>query len=141
MAVKQKPATNIVGAHELVGFPAFNLHNIKAKIDTGADTGALHCTQIREVKEDGKRVLHFSPFDHPHLEFSTQDFTTKSVRSSNGHAQDRYFIRTRIIIAGAEHTIRLSLADRSEMTWPVLIGRKFLRRHHLLVDVRQGVRV
>lgn len=135
----QLPIYKTVGATELLDFPLFGLLDVKAKIDTGADTGALHCTQIRQIKQDGRSVLHFSPFDHPDMEFSTENFIVKNVRSSNGMSQERYFIRTQVVILGKTYDIELSLADRSEMTWPVLIGRKFLARNRFLVDVRKQI--
>jgi hypothetical protein len=121
----------IIGSFESVIFPDFNGYEVIAKIDTGAYTGALHCTKIRE--EDN--VLHFSPFDHPEIELSLTEYAVNHVKSSNGKAESRYFIDTNITIAGETYPIVLSLADRSEMKWPVLIGRKFLRQNNFLVDV------
>lgn len=131
----------IVGAYELVAFPEFGLENVRAKIDTGADSGALHCTDILlQRTADGER-LQFSPFDHPETVVTTEQFITKRVKSSNGTAETRFFIDTKITVQGTVYPIVLSLADRSEMKWPVLIGRRFLRRHSFLVDVRKGARV
>lgn len=121
----------IIGSFESVIFPEFNGYKVVAKIDTGAYTGALHCTKIRE--EDN--VLHFSPFDHPETEISLTEYAVNHVKSSNGKAESRYFIDTSITISGETYPIVLSLADRSEMKWPVLIGRKFLRQNNFLVDV------
>lgn len=125
----------IVGSFEPVGFPEFNNYEVTAKIDTGAYTGALHCTKIREEETPKGRVLHFSPFDHPEVEIALADYAVNHVRSSNGNAETRYFIDTKINIQGKVYPIVLSLADRSEMKWPVLIGRKFLRTHNFIVDV------
>lgn len=127
----------IVGAFEIVSFPEFNMPEVTAKIDTGAYTGALHCTKIREEEIDGEMTLCFSPFDHPEIEMRLTEFAIRHVRSSNGVKQDRYFIDTKIKIQGKTYPIVLSLADRSEMKWPVLIGRRFLRQYHFLVDVRK----
>ena len=127
----------VLGVFEKVSFPEYGMDNITAKIDTGAYTGALHCTNIREeAVEDGK-VLHFSPFDTPNLVKTADNFFVKHVRSSNGKREKRYLIATIITIQGEDYTIILSLADRSEMKWPVLIGRRFLRTNNLLVDVRK----
>lgn len=127
----------IVGSSEVVDFPQFNLTAIPAKIDTGADSGALHCTKIEEVTIEGTTTLHFSPFDHPELTIIADEFTTKRVRSSNGEVCPRYFITTKIILQAKEYEINLSLADRTEMTWPVLIGKRFLNDNGFLVDVSQ----
>lgn len=132
------PSENkVLGSFEIVSFPEFKIPDIVAKIDTGAYTGALHCTKIREKEIDGENVLCFSPFDHPEIEMKVTEFAIKYVRSSNGVKQNRYFIDTVIHIQGQDYPIALSLADRSEMKWPVLIGRRFLRQNHFLVDVRK----
>jgi len=127
-----------LGTFEPVSFPDFAvIGKITAKIDTGAYSGALHCTMIRLEETPKGKVLHFSPFDHPDTEISVSNFTLENVRSSNGKNQSRYFVNTNIKIQGAIYPIILSLADRSEMKWPVLIGRKFLRKNNFLVDVNR----
>lgn len=131
----------IVGSTEIVGFPMFDLFDVPAKIDTGADSGAIHCTKIEEKVIKGKNVLQFSPFDHPEIIIVATDFVMKSVRSSNGDAAKRYFIDTTITIQGNDYPINLSLADRTEMTWPVLIGKKFLCDQGFLVDVSKEAAV
>lgn len=131
----------IVGSSEIVGFPVFDLFDVPAKIDTGADSGAIHCTKIVEKIIKGKDVLQFSPFDHPEIVIIATDFTMKNVRSSNGDASKRYFIDTTIDIQGHQYPIHLSLADRTEMTWPVLIGKRFLSEQHFLVDVTREAAV
>jgi hypothetical protein len=130
-----------LGAFEKVGFPEFTLTGIMAKIDTGAFTGALHCTKITEEDTPSGKVLRFSPFDHPELEITKEDFVVRHVRSSNGKREKRYFISTEISLQGQIYPVTLSLANRSEMKWPVLIGRRFLRKNHFLVDVTKRPQV
>lgn len=130
-----KTDQKIIGAFEKVSFPEFGTDAVVAKIDTGAYTGALHATNIHEEEQDDKIVLHFSPFDHPDKVFTSDDFYIKHVKSSNGHMAERYVIYTEIEIGKQAYPIMLTLADRSEMKWPVLIGRRFIRANNLLVDV------
>lgn len=111
------------------------MSDVPAKIDTGADTGALHCTKIEEIPSGDGTVLRFSPFDHPEVTIQEDEFITKHVRSSNGDAAVRYFISTTIVLQGKEFPIQLSLADRTEMKWPILIGKRFLQDNNFLVDV------
>jgi len=141
--MKQIPTTKkIISSIEPVTFPEFAvIGKISAKIDTGAYSGALHCTKIREEQTENGSVLHFSPFDHPELEITVENFVVRHVRSSNGEAQSRYFVDTTIEIQGAVYPIVLSLADRSEMKWPVLIGRRFLSTNNFLVDVNRKTSV
>jgi hypothetical protein len=127
--------STVIGPFETVFFPDFKLGQVTAKIDTGAYTGALHCTRVRTENTEQGQVLRFSPFDHPDREFEAANFAVRHVRSSNGTPQQRYFINTRIKIQGQIYPIVLSLADRSEMRWPVLIGRRFLRKHNFVVDL------
>lgn len=129
-----KVQSSSIGLFESVTFPDLVDGDWVAKIDTGAYTGALHCTKVRKETTDQGEVLHFSPFDHPEQEIKTTEFSTRLVRSSNGHVSKRYVIDTTIRLRGKKYPIRLSLADRSDMRWPVLIGRKFLRQNHLIVD-------
>ncbi|GAC1387622.1 MAG: ATP-dependent zinc protease [Candidatus Saccharimonadales bacterium] len=130
----------VVGAFEEVAFPSFGIDGIKAKIDTGAYTGALHCTKIAEEITDEGTVLRFAPFDHPEVTIIADEFLVRYVKSSNGERDKRYFIKTKITVQSKTYPITLSLADRSEMNWPVLIGRRFLRRNHFLVDVNKAAK-
>lgn len=127
----QKP--RVIGAFEQVVFPEFGISSATAKIDTGAYTGALHCTCIEERDVEGGKILVFMPLGGDHT-VEKDDFIIKYVKSSNGTREKRYFIATTIEIHGANHDITLSLADRSEMKWPVLIGRRFLKQYHYLVN-------
>lgn len=123
-----------IGTFEPVDFPDFKLNKVTAKIDTGAYTGALHCTKIEVIEKGTEKILRFSPFDHPEITIATPEYVVKHVKSSNGSRQERYFIQTTISIHNENYPILLSLADRSEMKWPVLIGRSFLRKNNFLVD-------
>lgn len=132
----EKPT--VFGAFEYVSFPEWSDTRILAKVDTGAYSGALHCTYIRKSKNDKNQpVLEFSPFGHQELKFVTRDFRTVQVTSSNGHQQTRYAVRTSLCVNDRKYDIDISLTDRSGMQYEVLIGRKFLRANKILVDVNQ----
>jgi len=130
-------ARNILGIFETINFPDFGINSVKAKIDTGAYSGAFHCTKIKEVDTPDGKELHFSPFDNPQCDIKTKEYTSKHVKSSNGVRQERYFIVTKVNIAGKNYQTMLSLADRTSMRWPVIIGRKFLIDNNFLVDVNK----
>jgi len=128
----------IIGSFEQVDFSDFGMSDVTAKIDTGAFTGAFHCTKLQEIDGENGKVLRFSPFDHPEIEIETSEYVIKQVKSSNGESQRRYFVETHIRVQGKQYKILLSLADRSEMKWSVLIGRRFLELNDFLVDVRMS---
>ena len=124
-----------IGRRERVDFPDLGLFGLTAKIDTGANTTALHCHHVRV--ENG--VLFFRLLDENHPEYQAREhrfeqFEQKLIRSSFGEEEMRYIIRTRIRLG--KRTIRsiVSLTDRKSMKYPVLIGRRLLK-NRFLVDV------
>ena len=126
-----------LGVYEKVDFPHFNLKNVEAKIDTGAYTGALHCTKVIEEQTPEGLVIHYSPFDHPEIKITSKDFYIDTVKSSNGDKEARYYIKTAIVVQGETYEIFLTLADRSNMKLPVIIGKRFIGQHNFLVDVNK----
>lgn len=127
-----------VGSFEIVSLPQFNLTNVVAKIDTGAYSGAVHCTDIKVVRRGiiRKRILQFTPAGNPELRTETDTFIKKYVRSSTGHRVARYLVPTEIVFAGRSYRIEIGLSDRSDMKKQILIGRRFLRENNMLVDVK-----
>lgn len=132
----EEPMT--VGCFEKVSFPELGLDNVIAKIDTGAYSGALHCTDIRVVQRGPgkKKILKFRPHGHPELNEETEKFKQTYVRSALGHRSRRFIIETTINLNSQTYPIRIGLSDRSDMKKPVLIGRRFLRENNIIVDVR-----
>ncbi|MUU78532.1 ATP-dependent zinc protease family protein [Winogradskyella endarachnes] len=125
----------ILGRVDKVDFPELKLNTIDVKIDTGAYTSAIHCSKIREV--DGKLYCIFYSKEHPNFKseevvFNTYTYT--DVKSSNGHKENRYKIKTTVIFFGKSYKINLTLSTREDMRFPVLIGRQFLK-NKFLVDV------
>ena len=129
---------SLVGAFELVSLPTFGIKDEMAKIDTGAYSGALHCTEIKVFRRGfvRKRILKFTPLGNPALATETDKFIKTYIRSATGHRVPRYIIDTQIELRGKLYPIRIGLADRSDLKRTVLIGRRFLRENNLLVDVR-----
>ncbi|MDL2341702.1 MAG: RimK/LysX family protein [Patescibacteria group bacterium] len=129
----------IVGSFELVSFPDLGIAEVVAKVDTGAYSGTVHATNITETTDpSGDQILEFYPLGKAELKTHSRDYTSKQIRSSNGQLETRFVINTKIILQGQEYPISISLADRSAMMKSVLIGRQFLRRQRIIVDVRQG---
>lgn len=121
----------IIGRTDLADFPKLGLEAIPVKIDTGAYTSSIHCRDIKVVSKGGKDVLTFILLDpsHPQFEaevFSTDTFREKVVKSSNGQSETRFLIKTNIRLFGKKYAISLTLSERGEMRFPILIGRKFL---------------
>lgn len=130
----------VIGAFEKVSFPDFGLFDVVAKIDTGAMSGSLHATHIKQIDlPTGEKALSFRPYGK-RLEVAVHSFSLKKIRSSNGVVDRRYVIPTTIVIRGVQYPINISLADRSLMMKGVLLGRRFLRSHGFIVDPTKGTK-
>lgn len=138
--IKPKPEKKTIGRRELVSFPQLDIENIEAKIDTGAYTSAIHCSDIHEeTLPDGSRIIALDLLDpsHPqynHKKLEFREYDLREIKSSFGEVQERYVIRTRIKFFNEEIEAEFSLSDRSDMKYPVLIGRKLLK-NRFIVDV------
>ena len=118
----------IIGRRELVDFPELGVTEIQAKIDTGAYSNTLHCSEIN-VRN---KKLFFKVLDEKEHCFDI--FSQKKIKNSFGEAEKRYLIRTKIKIAGRVIKSIISLTDRGNMRYPVLIGRRLLK-NKFVVDV------
>jgi hypothetical protein len=125
----------VYGSFETVMLPAFSTEPYIAKVDTGAYSGAIHCSLLKETVKDGRKVLQFRPLTGSTIH-ETKRYIQKFVRSSTGHRVSRYLINTDIIIRGEKYKVRIGLSDRADMQYEILIGRRFLREHGIIVDVR-----
>src|SRR6478609_7101294 len=97
-----------IGSFEKVDFPELNLDEVIAKIDTGATSGVVHATHIREVKlTSGKNAVKFRPYGRL-PEVIMKKFVIKPIRSSNGMLSHRYVIRTKVIVQGETYPISIS---------------------------------
>ncbi|TXK49006.1 ATP-dependent zinc protease [Pontibacter qinzhouensis] len=140
-----KQEKKIIGRRERVSFPELDLAEIEAKIDTGAYTSAIHCSDIHEeVLVDGTKVISLDLLDPSHPQYNHRRLTFKhyafrDIKSSNGEVQQRYVIRTRIKFFDEEIEAEFSLSDRSDMKYPVLIGRTLLRGRFIVDVSRKNV--
>lgn len=124
----------IYGSFECVTLPKFSDLEYIAKVDTGAYSGAIHCTHLEEVRTEGKRLLRFKPLRNAQM-IETRDYKRTFVRSSTGHRVKRYLITTQMVIRGVTYDVKIGLSNRKDMQYEILIGRRFLREHSILVDV------
>lgn len=123
----------IIGRQDKVDFPELQLYNIEAKTDTGAYTSSIHCREIKEVVIEGELSIRFILMDPSHScyndkEFITKNYTKKTVKNSFGTSEQRFAIKTEIKVFNKTFPIELTLSERSEMKYPVLLGRKFLTK-------------
>lgn len=132
-------AAKVIGRLEHIDFPEWNITCLDAKIDTGAYTSSLHCHHVEQYTENNVHMVRFYLLDpdHPEYEKTLYSSVVKNVRkvkSSNGIIEERVAVKTKMSISNRSYTIELTLADRTNMKYPVLIGRKFLQ-NKFIVDV------
>lgn len=128
-----------IGRSDKIDLPKLQLFDVDAKVDTGAFTSAIHYNFAEVVERNGKKLLHFTLLDpsHPNFnnkEFFVEDFERRLIKNSFGDSEQRYVITTEIILFGKTWITEFSLSNRGNLKFPVLIGRKLLKKG-FLVDV------
>lgn len=126
----------IIGIREIISIIDLELYDLDAKIDTGADSNALHCD---DIFIDEQNFVHFKLLDKVHSSYHGKKmkmplYKIKKVKSSNGQIEERPSIKINVNFFGRKYKTVVSLTNRSDMKFPMLIGRKFLE-NKFLVDV------
>ena len=120
----------------MVALPDLVGARIPAKIDTGARTSSLHALEIERFDRDGKRWVRFLlDIGEGRAEPVTCEVPRadrRIVTSSNGESQKRLIIKTSLALGDKTYRAEFSLADRSDMKFPILIGRTALRSRFLV---------
>lgn len=121
-----------VGWREWVALPALGVPRIKAKIDTGARSSALHAFDIEVVRRGGSAYVRFVL--HPLQRRASARVAAevpllgeRQIRSSNGQVSRRPVIRTALEILGELREVELTLVPRDEMGFRMLLGRQAIR--------------
>jgi len=122
----------LLGWREWVSLPALGVGSIKAKIDTGARSSALHAFDLELDQRKGKTFARFRihPLQSgpgPAIKARAEVAEFRKVKSSSGHATLRPVILTQLEVSGTRWPIELTLANRDEMGFRLLLGRQALR--------------
>ena len=134
-----KSSLEVIGATDIVDLPELEWYNVPVRVDSGATTSSIHCSRVRLIKEGEHTTLCFyldTKKGAPQQSFSVREFKETVVRNSSGKEEKRYVIKTKITIFGKKIRTEFSLANRRKMRYPILLGRKLLKKR-FLVDVSQ----
>lgn len=130
-------APEVIGWREWVGLPDLGVRRLKAKIDTGAKSSAIHAYNVRVFARGGTEIVRFEL--HPRqkndkvvISAEAEVLEFRKVRNSGGAVDTRPVIVTHAALFGRRFPIELTLANRDEMGYRMLIGREALRSRFLI---------
>ncbi|MEH0154989.1 RimK/LysX family protein [Limibacter armeniacum] len=137
--VTRKAEKVLIGSTDHVDIPQLHLQDIACKIDTGAETSAIHCHKVKLIEREGQELICFELLDPEHRQyngkvFTTSNFKERKVKNTSGSAEYRYVITAEVVIFGKAYTTEFTLADRERMKFPILLGKRLLKKN-FLVDV------
>jgi hypothetical protein len=128
----------LIGWREWLVLPGLKVNAIKAKIDTGARSSALHAFDVEPFEQDGQPWVRFTI--HPDQRQSDRVIVAaaplwdeRDIRNSGGHTERRPVIRTPVWLNGQQWDIELTLTNRDVMGFRMLLGRQAVR-HRFWVD-------
>lgn len=128
----------VIGWREWVALPALGIPALRAKVDTGARTSALHVDAQWRFSEAGAPWVGFrltvGEPGSPVTEGSAPLLEEREVTDSGGHRTRRAFLRTRLLLAGVERDVEVNLAARHGMRFPMLLGRTAIAAFAFTVD-------
>lgn len=137
MSKHKKPPLPRIGWREWIALPELGVAAIKAKVDSGARSCALHAFALREFQRDGKRWVRFRV--HPlqrntrlSVECEAELIEYRQVRSSTGHLTRRPVIRTDMELLGQRFPVELTLTNRDTLGFRMLLGRQAIRGRFLI---------
>lgn len=127
----------VIGWREWVGLPELGIKTIKAKVDTGARSSSLHAFDLEEFDRDGDKWVRFKihPVQRKNetvVEAEAKVLEYRSVRSSSGKAARRPVVVTNVELLGIAWPVELTLANRDDMGFRMLLGREAFRRRFLV---------
>jgi hypothetical protein len=128
----------IVGSLETCALPDLGIVDLQVRVDTGAKTSSLHVDNVKKFTKEGKTWVKFDI--HPdvynvetviHCEAALHDI--RSIKSSNGNSEKRFVIQTPLTMGDHTWPIEVTLTNRADMTYLMLLGREGMK-DHILVD-------
>lgn len=131
----------MIGYAEYVAFPEWGIRKLRAKTDTGARTSALHVDNIERLSRNRVRfevVLARNEGDR-RVRVEAPIARVSLVRSSNGVPDERYIVRTSIVIGDVSKEIEVSLASRKGMIYRMLLGRRAIAGDFIVDPSRRYV--
>ncbi len=134
---KQIENKTIIGREEWCAFGAFNIPAILARVDSGAKTSSIQATEIELFQKQEEDWVRFTVYplqgnNDVYRICEAKVYAQRSIKSSIGIAEERVIIKTPITIGDETHEISLSLANRNNMEYKMLLGREAMFKRYLI---------
>lgn len=134
---KKRKAKKILGWREWVSLPKLGIKKIKAKIDTGARTSALHASNIAMVSAGKKKRIRFvihpkQKNPHPEIIAEAPMMDHRKIKGSHGQVSERPVIQTTLELGKERWPIELTLVNRDLMGFRLLIGREAIKKRFVI---------
>lgn len=119
-----------------MGLPKLGITTVRAKIDTGARTSALHAVDIETFVKDDVQLVSFqvpSATQPKHARCTYPVLDQREIKNTSGIKEKRIIIKTTLVFGERHWQVELSLADRENMGFDLILGRTAIRDHNLVV--------
>ena len=133
----ENKSKTIIGRLESIALPELAINELEVRVDTGAKTSSLHVDNIVKFIDKGKPCVKFDL--HPDIHNVTRLVSCSAtindiriIKSSNGKSEQRYVIKTPITLGVNTWPIEITLTDRSDMSYLMLLGREALGDRYLV---------
>jgi len=128
----------ILGSLENCDLPDLGIFDLQVRVDTGAKTSSLHVDNLSRYNKAGKPWVKFVIHSNIHnvedvVECTAQLHDVRRIKSSNGASEERYVIKTAVHLGNKSWPIEITLTDRSDMSYLMLLGREAMK-DNVLVD-------
>ena len=135
-------SNTIIGNQEWCSLPELGVHAIKVRVDSGAATSAIHATNITEFEQDGQSWVEYElqPLTEDQqivVKCQSRVLKKRRIKSSNGDVESRYVIKTPIKLSRKQWDIEVTLTNRDEMDFRMLLGRQAMEDDILISPARE----
>lgn len=139
---RRRTGLTIIGAVERGTLPELGISSLPMRVDTGAATSSLHVENLLEFKRGGRNWVSFNLHPDIHnvnlgVRITTRVKGRKKVKSSSADTEHRIVIDTLLNLGGQEWVIQLTLTNRAQMTYPMLLGREAMAGRFLVDPARE----
>ncbi|WP_205596490.1 RimK/LysX family protein [Wenzhouxiangella sp. XN201] len=137
----QSPPNMIIGACEWVALPDLGISQLRARVDTGAKSCAMHASDIEQVERDGVSfaIFHVPIGRHEATRWQRCEAEVRRirrVRNTSGELEERLTIRTPVVIGHSRWDVDITLTNREKMRYRMLLGRTAMENHALVYPAR-----